>query len=483
MRVQLVLPDIGSGYTMNHGVTAVAASIKQRGDECSLIHIDDDFQLDRVTEQIERWDADVVGVSLTENHWQQMQALARAIKKRRNIPIFFGGPFPSAYPPAIEECEAIDGVCTGEGEVPFTEVLNRIDAGKDYRDIKGFWFRAGGEVIKNPRINGVENLDELPLPHIRIHDMLAIQNYPSFSFSRGCPFQCTYCCAPLYQEWETGETVRYKSPQRAILEIKDLLSVYDAPRLCFDDDTFFKSKKWLHEFLDIYTKEIGKPFACNTRPETVNEEAIVMMKKANCEYIFLGIESGDEQLRYKILGRGRQMTNKKIIEAFEIIHRHGIQSMSFNMVGVPGETPEMHQNTVALNRLVKPDRLQITVFYPYRGTALGDEAYKRDVLWTQGFPTYFGRTILSMPEFSKGQIERAARLFRFRVYQKIDLRRALYFYVIDGLRPYPWLYNGVMRIYKKLAGGLVISRFFIRSRKAEMPGSLSSAKAETPAAV
>lgn len=134
--------------------------------------------------------------------------------------------------------------------------------------------------------------------------MRAIKNYPSFSFSRGCPFKCTYCCAALYQQWENGATVRYKSPARALLEIKDLLGIYDAPVLNFDDDTFFKSKEWLREFLDLYTREIRKPFACNTRPETVSDEIVSMLKEANCEYISVALVVPDGD-RSRIAHRSR----------------------------------------------------------------------------------------------------------------------------------------------------------------------------------
>ena len=134
---------------------------------------------------------------------------------------------------------------------------------------------------------------------------------------------------------------------------------------------------------------------------------------------------------------------------------------------MPGETPEMHQRTIELNRVIQPDRLQMTVFYPYRGTWLGDEAYRQGYVRGKGYPTYFGRTILSMPEFSKKQIEKAARLFRYRVYKQRDLRKALYFYVLDGLMRHPRVFNMIFRIYKRLAGKFAVSRFFIRPRKVE----------------
>ena len=67
------------------------------------------------------------------------------------------------------------------------------------------------------------------MPDLDIFDPRTVLNYPAFSFSRGCPFKCTYCCAPLYGQRETGSTaVRYKSPERAIAEVEDMLTRYDA---------------------------------------------------------------------------------------------------------------------------------------------------------------------------------------------------------------------------------------------------------------
>lgn len=303
-------------------------------------------------------------------------------------------------------------------------VLDRIGRNENYSVTPGFWFRAGSRTVRNEPYPIADNLDELPLPELGVFDRQSILNYPAFSLSRGCPFKCAYCCASLYGERETGAAaVRIKSPARAIAEIQDMLTRYDPPLLVFDDDTFFKSKTWVHKFAALYKKEIGRPFTCNTRPETVNDDLVRVLKEANCSMISIGIESGDQELRREVLHR--RMTDDRIVQAFETIRKHGIAAASFNMVGFPGESRERFQKTIALNRRVRPDLLQLTIFYPYRGTALGDLAHAQGYVVRRDYPTYFGRGTLDLPGFTLKAIEREALFFTYNVFKPVDRRRAV----------------------------------------------------------
>jgi len=104
------------------------------------------------------------------------------------------------------------------------------------------------------------------------------------------------------------------------------------------------------------------------------------------------------------------MTDERIAQAFEIIRKYEIKSASFNMVGFPGDHGAI-QETIALNQRIKPDLIQHTIFYPYRGTALGDLAHREGYVVRNGYPTYFGRGTLDLPRVPAAEIERQALLF------------------------------------------------------------------------
>ena len=173
-----------------------------------------------------------------------------------------------------------------------------------------------------------------------------------------------------------------------------------------------------------------------------------MLKEANCIMIAIGIESGDEEVRTKVLQR--RMKDQRIIEAFEIVQKHGIAVSSFNMVGIPGETKGLFQKTISLNARIKPDIVQQTIFYPYRGTGLGELAYREGYVVREGYPTYLGRGTLSLPGFSLQEIERTALFFEYNVYKHIDRKRAIRGLARAMARRYPRFCNGAKKVLTML---------------------------------
>ena len=57
-----------------------------------------------------------------------------------------------------------------------------------------------------------------------------------------------------------------------------------------------------------------------------------LMKEAGARLVQIGIESGDPQLRREVLGRN--VSNDEIVQTFEDAHAVGLETSSFNMVGI-----------------------------------------------------------------------------------------------------------------------------------------------------
>lgn len=56
----------------------------------------------------------------------------------------------------------------------------------------------------------------------------------------------------------------------------------------------------------------------------------------------------------------------------KVAKEYGLETSSFNMIGIPGETPSMFEKTIELNQMVKPDSLILASYYPFPGSPLGD---------------------------------------------------------------------------------------------------------------
>lgn len=142
----------------------------------------------------------------------------------------------------------------------------------------------------------------------------------------------------------------------------------------------------------------------------------------------MGIESGNPYIRNKVLNR--RMSNEQIINAFAIARQAGLKTKSFNMVGVPYETPQRFQDTVKLNAEIKPDSVILNVFDPYPGTKLEIECRKKGWIDFKRMREEFitrTDTILNLPGFPRKQILKCHKNFAYNVYRNQSLIKAIFY--------------------------------------------------------
>ena len=124
----------------------------------------------------------------------------------------------------------------------------------------------------------------------------------------------------------------------------------------------------LHEF----NLSLADPlcFGTNVRivPKTDYAAVFSILRNAGFEYINIGIESGSERVRKDILRRN--YSNEDVISIFKEAKNHGIKPHAYNMIGLPGETPEDFRKTIELNRLCQPEDPHLCIFFPYPKTDL-----------------------------------------------------------------------------------------------------------------
>lgn len=449
MKVLFVYPNIENLRTYVHSISALSAVLKEEGHRTRLYHpakIDED----EAKAEVRTYKPDIICFSCTTNQWEPTKTISKLIKGEFNIPIFVGGIHATLFPDCINESSYIDGICRGEGESALVELVERIEHHEDFSNVRNFWFRKDDKIIKNQVRPLIEDLDSLPNPDREIFHESSIHNYPGFVFSRGCPFNCTYCCNQKLRELykNKGSFIRHRSPKKAIEEIEHVVDKHRLGYVLIDDDTFTKNKKWLSDFCSLYKESIDIPFYCNARVETMDEHTCKLLKDSGCDQVLIGIESGDPYIRKNILNR--RMSDEQIIEAFQNAKGSGLKTYSFNMVGIPEETPERFEKTIELNQKVKPDEMQITIFYPYPGTALGDLCREKRYIKKIFHHDYITDTILDLPDFPKEEIVKRARLFKFNVYKKYSYRKAIFGLIVSSAIRNPQLVHYLKPFYNKL---------------------------------
>jgi radical SAM superfamily enzyme YgiQ (UPF0313 family) len=201
-----------------------------------------------------------------------------------------------------------------------------------------------------------------------------------FISSMGCPYPCTFCHEPviraLYKAETKGDYLRRKSVPRIVAEIKDIKQRYPLKHVHFSDDLFFirNNYKWLEEFAEVYPKEVGLPWNCNIRYDSVTPHAANLLEKAKFYGGAVGLESGNQEIREVVIRK--QSKNDHIVEGARLLREKKIKVLTTNMIGLPGETLDNALETVELNMRLKSDYVRANTFLLFPGLPLVEYARK-----------------------------------------------------------------------------------------------------------
>ena len=160
-----------------------------------------------------------------------------------------------------------------------------------------------------------------------------------------------------------------------IEEITWIRDNYPIEFIYFGTDNFTTRKEWVFEFAEKYSQKLKIPFMCFTRPESAKPDLLQVLKKAGCQSICMGIESGDEIQRRNLLNR--KMSDQTIIQAANYVHETGLKLETLNMMCLPGETVEQALKTLYINQTCKTDFTWVSIFQPYPRTKLGEYAEEK----------------------------------------------------------------------------------------------------------
>jgi hopanoid biosynthesis associated radical SAM protein HpnJ len=302
--------------------------------------------------------------------------LAKAIKASNpDIKIAFVGPHVSVLPEkTLRDCPEIDFVCRKEFDYAVTDYAK----GKPLELIPGVSFLKDGKAVHNPDAPQIQDLDSLPhVTEVYKRDLdvskynvpFLLHPFVALYTTRGCPAQCTFC---LWPQTLSGHPWRKRSTDDVAREMARAKEMWPGVKeFFFDDDTFNIQKARTIE-LCAKLKPLGLTWSCTSRV-TTDYETLKAMKEAGCRLLIVGYESGDPQILKNIkkgatVERARQFTKD--------CHRLGLVIHGDFILGLPGETPQTINNTIAFAKELDVETIQVSVAHAYPGTELYDFAVK-----------------------------------------------------------------------------------------------------------
>lgn len=359
------------------GILSIAAYLEKDSHE---VFIHDCYgpraasRMENTVKEILNYQPDIVGFSTTTSGFLDGYDIATSLKEKEpGIKIVFGGAHISSMGEVLlEKYPHIDFLCVGEGE----KTISELAGGKAIRSIDGLVFRDNGKVIANPVRSYIQNLDDLPFPaYEKLNGFPEKYHLPLFSYimtpgatmitSRGCPYQCSFCDRSVFKN-----KYRYNSANYIYEHINYLHKRFKVKHINIYDDLFTTHRERITELCElIIQKPLKMNFNCIVRAGHIDDELLVLLKRAGFLQLSIGIESGDPEI---LRSTKPGVTMEAVRKDIKRIQENGLRAKGLFIMGLPGETETSIKKTSDFAISLGLDDMNMSKFTPFFGAPIWD---------------------------------------------------------------------------------------------------------------
>lgn len=264
------------------------------------------------------------------------------------------GQLPTLAKGYLLQDQNIDYLVVGESDLTVPRLLETLGQNKDLTKVEGIIYRSDWGIVKTEPREYIKNLDDFGIDPLA-WDLINTKVYAKYSnwngslkerfyvpilTSRGCPFDCTFCC----NKKVIGKSFRARSPQSVISEIKFLQEKFGAKEIHVFDPVFNydveRAKQICRSIVDADIK-ISLAFPHGLRADLMTDELIDLLKEAGTYKLVYGVETASRRLQEKIK---KDLDLDKVSRVIRKTAEKGIIVGGYFMLGFPGESvEEMHQ--------------------------------------------------------------------------------------------------------------------------------------------
>jgi anaerobic magnesium-protoporphyrin IX monomethyl ester cyclase len=310
--------------------------------------------------------------------------VSRAVRRARpDVPIVWGGYFPTLYPDVALNSDYVDFAIRGQGEDTFRELLGALAprdeaalGARAARDeaalgaIPGLSWRRGDTVVNNTK----RVLEAAHVAPALRYDLLADpRDYLARTFlgartaghqaALGCRFRCTFCgVAAMFN----GATL-LPPADRLDRDLKILKHDIGADSIQFFDHNFFDREADTIPLLEVLAR-LQLPWWCFARADALlnlSESSWALVRRSRLRMAYIGAESPSDWLLHDVRKGTR---TDQTLEAVEICRRNGvIPELSF-MLAPPhdpeGETEKTFEFIRHIKRVHPKSEIMLYVYAP-----------------------------------------------------------------------------------------------------------------------
>jgi anaerobic magnesium-protoporphyrin IX monomethyl ester cyclase len=375
-------------------IATISSQIKSKAIE--VRKVDCTFKsFNEVIREIIEINPKIIGISTMISMSKNIHDLITTIKPLLPDSLYIcGGALATVYPDLF--AKEFDIVFRGETDNIFSEfVFQYLNSAKDkdsflrhydLSNFNGLYFEKGDfKFSKDPIHISEDEYKKLPLADREGFEHDKYQNFwlelenikaTSIMLTRGCPYKCDFCSKPVF-----GDHFRKRNISDIIDEIEYCQSLgYDY--LWIADDCFTLDLNFVESFCDAIIKNnIEIKWNCLSRADFKDSSIIKKMRNAGCDKVYLGLESGNDEI-LKLMNKRANIADGEL--SVKLFKEAGIKTAGFFIVGYPGETLDTIEETFNFALDLDLDEVSFNVPYPLPGSRLFDRVSGVDGMddWT-----------------------------------------------------------------------------------------------------
>jgi radical SAM superfamily enzyme YgiQ (UPF0313 family) len=415
------------------GLMAIATGINPKH-ELKLLDVSSKrWNINDTLECLKKFEPEVLGISVVTRRLYALHKIAKKAKKLfPNLRIIAGGPHINYFPMDSIQIDDIDYVLPGFGEIKFPQLIDVIERGEDEEsllEISNLYYKTNGHVKKNLNDTKLINLDDFPFPDRGLIDLdlyYTVADKAKMTTvytSRGCPYRCIFCDV---QE----KRFYYRSPKNIVDEFEYVKS-HGIDEIHIFDDTFNLNRRRVLDMCnEILKRGLDVKWNARVRVFPFDREMAALMKKAGCVRLHVGVESLDPGiLKYM----KKKVSLSQIKEFFAICDEVKMNTLSYFIVGFPGETDEYRKTLFKEIKKLKTTYVYINILYPLAKTEFYDELVKNGTLKKDYWAEFIKTPVpdFSLPSWRSSELQKKLIDLADDIHRKFYLSPS---FIINDLR-------------------------------------------------
>jgi anaerobic magnesium-protoporphyrin IX monomethyl ester cyclase len=365
---------------------------------------------------VEKTSPEVVGFSVITPDYPYTKELVKSVREESpKTRIVLGGYHPTFCANEVLKETGADFVARGEGENVMLQLVKAVEGKIKLSDVMNLSYSRGNEILHN-KSGPLVDVNKLPYP---AREKVNIQ-IPTINESRGCPYNCTFCCIRNFY----GGTWRPRKIDKLIAEIVYMKEKLGYKRILFQSDNFLVSPKRVEAICKAIIEQGLNDLSYDSTGRVdklaENPRLIALLSKAGWTSMNFGLESGVQEILDNSYKKKMKLQQVKIVA--KKLQRANIEVRWTFIIGSGDEYDSREYIQKSVNFLISSipyDIVALSIFTPFPGVALFQQLQKENRILTYDWGLYDAMHCVYKPKhLSPKEMEELYSEAAWKIYTK-----------------------------------------------------------------